>query len=336
LIFRHFKHFALTSTTWALGSSEDVTLSGKDVLVGGQAVIEGVMMRSPQGYSVAVRKLDGSVRVIKEPLKTAGEKWKIFKLPVFRGIGVLGQALVLGIKALRFSAEEAIEDVEASEKKPIEKQGSPKPETQDTKPQKVSSWLIAGNIIFALGINIALFIALPLFLTNFLQGQLGFESTLLFNLIDGILRVSTFVLFLLMISWMKDMRRVFEFHGAEHKTVYNFEARESLTVENADKYSTLHPRCGTSFLFVVMIIGMLVFSLAHFDTIIGKLLSRIVLLPLIAGLSYEVIRFSAKHPRSLFRLVASPGLLLQKITTKKPDNDQLATAIRALQEALSV
>jgi uncharacterized protein YqhQ len=338
LIFRHFKHFVLTSTSWALGSSDEVTLSGKDVLVGGQAVIEGVMMRSPQGYSVAVRKQDGSVRIIKEPLKTAGEKWKIFKLPVFRGIGVLGQALVLGIKALRFSAEEAIEDAEATEQsaKNANKESAPKAEPENTKPQKVSSWLIAGNIVFALGINIALFIALPLFLTNFLQGRLGFESTLLFNLIDGILRVSTFVLFLLMISWMKDMRRVFEYHGAEHKTVYNFEARESLTVENADKYSTLHPRCGTSFLFVVMIIGMLVFSLAHFDTIVGKLLSRIVLLPLIAGLSYEVIRFSAKHPRSLFRLVASPGLLLQKITTKKPDNDQIATAIRALQEALSV
>jgi uncharacterized protein YqhQ len=331
LIFRNFKHFVLTSASWALGSSDDVLLSGKDVLVGGQAVIEGVMMRSPQGYSVAVRKQDGSFRVIKEPLKTAGEKWKIFKLPVFRGIGVLGQALVLGIKALRFSAEEAIEDADAGQKPQAATE-----EVKTGKPEKVSSWLIAGNIVFALGINIALFIALPLFLTNFLQGQLGFESTLLFNLIDGILRVSTFVLFLLMISWMKDMRRVFEYHGAEHKTVYNFEAKESLTVENADKFSTLHPRCGTSFLFVVMIIGMLVFSLAHFDTIIGKLLSRIVLLPLIAGLSYEVIRFSAKHPRSLFRLVASPGLLLQKITTKKPDNDQLATAIRALQEALSV
>ncbi|HET9942191.1 MAG TPA: DUF1385 domain-containing protein, partial [Terriglobia bacterium] len=269
MIFRHFKHFVLTSTSWALGSSDEVTLSGKDVLVGGQAVIEGVMMRSPQGYSVAVRKQDGSVRIIKEPLKTAGEKWKIFKLPVFRGIGVLGQALVLGIKALRFSAEEAIEDAEAAEKnakkdKNATTESVPKAEPENTKPQKVSSWLIAGNIVFALGINIALFIVLPLFLTNFLQSRLGFESTLLFNLIDGILRVSTFVLFLLMISWMKDMRRVFEYHGAEHKTVYNFEARESLTVENADKYSTLHPRCGTSFLFVVMIIGMLVFSLAHF------------------------------------------------------------------------
>jgi len=315
-ILRYFKHFILTATSWALSSSDDV-------LVGGQAVMEGVMMRSPKGYSVAVRRQDGSIRVIKEALQTVGEKWKIFKLPVARGVGVLGQALVLGIKALRFSAEEAIREDGASDK-------------HATEPEKLSSWLIAGPIVLALGVNIALFIALPLFLTNFIQSWLGFESNLLFNGIDGIFRVATFVCFLLMISWMKDMRRVFEYHGAEHKTVYNFEARETLAVENAKKYSTLHPRCGTSFLLVLMIVSILVFSLAHFDSVTGKLLSRIVLLPLIAGLSYEIIRYSAKHPRSLLRIVTYPGLLLQKITTKEPDESQLGTAIRALEEALSI
>jgi uncharacterized protein YqhQ len=177
---------------------------------------------------------------------------------------------------------------------------------------------------------------MPLFVTTLLQNRLGFESYVLFNAIDGVLRVVTFVVFLLMISWMKDMRRVFEYHGAEHKTVYNFEARESLTVENAQKYSTLHPRCGTSFLLVVGIVSIVVFSMASFDSIAEKLISRIVLLPVILGISYEVIRFSARHPRSLLRMVTYPGLLLQKITTKPPDKDQLATAIRALQEALSV
>lgn len=325
MIFRYFKHFVFTATSWALSSSDDV-------LVGGQAVIEGVMMRSPQGYSVAVRRQDGSFRVIKETLKTAGEKWKIFKLPIFRGVGVLGQALVLGIKALRFSAEEAIQDVDAEPGKEETK----KPKEESGKPETLSSWLIAGNIILALGVNLALFVAMPLFVTNFLQGWFGFKSFLVFNAVDGVLRVATFVFFLLMISWMKDMRRVFEYHGAEHKTVYNFEARESLTVEHARKYSTLHPRCGTSFLLVLMIVSILVFSLVRFDSIIAKLVCRIVLMPLIAGISYEVIRFSAKHPGSLLRLVTYPGLLLQKITTKEPDEKQLATAIRALEEALSV
>jgi len=325
LNFRYFKHFILTATHWALSSSDDI-------LVGGQAVMEGVMMRSPQGYSVAVRRQDGSIRVIKEALKTPAEKHKIFKLPIFRGIGVLGQALVLGIKALRFSAEEAIQDVEASGA--AEKTEKTEPKTAE--PEKLSSWLIAGNLVLALGVNIALFFALPLFLTNFLQSRLGFESSLLFSGIDGVLRVATFVLFLLMISWMKDMRRVFEYHGAEHKTVYNFEARENLSIENAQKYSTLHPRCGTNFLFVLMIVSILVFSLVHFDSVWTKLLARVVFLPLIAGVSYEILRFSAKHRGSLLTIVTYPGLLLQKITTKQPDEKQLATAIKALEEALSL
>jgi uncharacterized protein YqhQ len=317
LILKYFKHFLLTATSWALSSSDDI-------LVGGQAVIEGVMMRSPKGYSVAVRRHDGTVRVIKDVLKTAGEKYRILKLPVLRGVGVLGQALVLGIRALRFSAEEAL----AAEN---EKQ------TQNPRPQyKASSWLIAGNLVIALGMNVLLFVALPLFLTRLLQTRLGFESSLLFNGIDGIFRVAVFVTFLFAVSKMKDMRRVFQYHGAEHKTVYTFEAREDLKVENARKYSTLHPRCGTSFLLVVMIVSIAVFSIVHFDSLTGKLLSRIALLPLIAGISYEVIRYSAKHPSSLLRIVTLPGLLLQKITTKEPDSPQLEIAIRALEEALTV
>jgi uncharacterized protein YqhQ len=158
----------------------------------------------------------------------------------------------------------------------------------------------------------------------------------MFNGIDGILRVSLFVIFLYSVSWLKDMNRVFQYHGAEHKTVYNFEAREDLKVENAKRFSRLHPRCGTSFLLVVMIVSILVFSIVHFDSFSGKLLSRIALLPLIAGISYEVIRYSAKHPRSLLRWVTLPGLLLQKITTQEPDEKQLEIAICALEEALSV
>jgi uncharacterized protein YqhQ len=326
-MFNYLKHFLLTITSWALSSSDDI-------LVGGQAVMEGVMMRSPRGYSVAVRRQDGSIRVTKAALKTAGEKWRIFKLPFLRGVGVLGQAMVLGIRALRFSAEEALNE-EKAKNAPVD--GHPDAAgTEGSSPEKMSSWLIAGSVVIALGFNVLLLVALPLFLTRFLQTQLAFESTVLFNAIDGVFRVATFVTFIVIVSRMKDMNRVFQYHGAEHKTVYNFEAKEALAVENARKYSTLHPRCGTSFLLVLMIVSILVFSIAHFDSTIEKLISRIVLLPLIAGISYEVIRYSAKHPGSLLRLVTYPGLLLQRITTKEPDEKQLATAIRALEEALTV
>src|SRR5262245_23861728 len=210
------------------------------------------------------------------------------------------------------------------------------PESFVVNAQKTSSWLIAGNLVLALGINVLMFVVLPLFLTRFIQNQAGFQSSLLFNAIDGFFRVLVFVGFLMTVSFMNDMRRVFAYHGAEHKTVYNFEARKDLTLENASKYYTLHPRCVTSFLLVVMIVSILVFSMAHFDSITGKLLSRIVLLPLVAGISYEIIRYSAKHPKSILRWVTFPGLLLQKITTKEPDNAQLEIAIRALEEALTV
>jgi uncharacterized protein YqhQ len=321
LILKHLKHLLFTATSWALSSSSD-----DEILVGGQAVIEGVMMRSPKGYSVAVRRQDGQIRVIKEALGTVSDKWKLFKIPVVRGVGVLGQALVLGIKALRFSAEEAIAEETA-------KKATPEPEK---KAAQVSSWLIAGNLVLALGINILLFVVLPLFMTRMVQTQVGFESSILFNGVDGLLRVLVFVLFLYSVSFMKDMNRVFQYHGAEHKTVYNFESRQPLDILTAQKFSTLHPRCGTSFLLVVMIVSILVFSVAHFDTFTGKLLSRIILLPLVAGISYEIIRYAAKHPTSWLRIVTFPGLLLQKITTQPPDDKQVEIAIRALEEALAV
>jgi uncharacterized protein YqhQ len=316
LIFKYLKHLTLIATSWALTSSDD------EILVGGQAVIEGVMMRSPKGYSVAVRRQDGTVRVWKDALLALGAKWKIFKAPILRGVGVLGQALVLGIRALQLSVEEALTEEET------------KKITKD--PAQLSSWLIAGNVVLALGVNLLIFIALPLLITRLLQTQIGFQSSFLFNGIDGLFRVLIFVTFLYSVSWMKDMNRVWQYHGAEHKTVYNFESRQDLSVTNAQKFSTLHPRCGTSFLFVVMIVSILVFSLVHFDGFAGKLLSRIVLLPLVAGISYEIIRYSAKHPKSLFRIATFPGLMLQKITTKPPDDTQVEIAIRALEEALTV
>jgi uncharacterized protein YqhQ len=332
LIFKYLKHLAFTATSWALSSSgetqvrQGATGGDAEILVGGQAVIEGVMMRSPKGYSVAVRRQDGSVRVMKDALRTLAEKWKIFKVPVVRGVGVIGQALVLGIRALRFSADEAL-----AEERAKKNAGGPAKDAS-----QASSWVIAGSLVPAIGINILLFVALPLLITRLLQAQMGFESSLLFNGIDGLFRVLVFVLFLYSVSWMKDMNRVFQYHGAEHKTVYNFESRQPLSVPTAQKFSTLHPRCGTSFLLVVMIVSILVFSVAHFDTFTAKLLSRIVLLPLVAGISYEIIRYSAKHPDSWLRIVTLPGLLLQKITTQPPADDQVEIAIRALEEAFQV
>ena len=319
-MLKYLKHLLITATSWALSSSDD------EILVGGQAVIEGVMMRSPKGFSVAVRRQDGTVRVMKDALLAMGQKWKIFKAPILRGVGVLGQATALGIRALLFSAEEAINEEAGS--KDASKEQKPAP--------ALSPWLLAGNVVVALGFNILVFVVLPLVITRLLQSRLGFESFLVFNGIDGLFRILLFVGFLYSISRMKDVDRVFQYHGAEHKTVYNFEARQDLTVANAQKFSTLHPRCGTSFLLVVVIVSILVFSIAHFQTFTGKLLSRIVLLPLVAGLSYEIIRYSAKHPKSLLRLVTFPGLLLQKITTKPPDDKQVEIAIKALEEALTV
>jgi len=320
LSFKYLKYLVLTATAWALSSSED------EILVGGQAVVEGVMMRSPKGYSVAVRRQDGTVRVMKDLVLALSHKWTIFKAPIVRGIGVLGQALVLGIRALRFSTEEALAEE------------SVKQDQQEGRsdPAQVSSWMIGGSLVLALGINVLIFIALPLVITRLIQAQVGFQSSLLFNGIDGLFRVLVFVIFLYSVSLMKDMNRVFQYHGAEHKTVYNFESRQALNVQNAQKFSTLHPRCGTSFLLVVMIVSILVFSIAHFDSFGGKLLSRIVLLPIVAGISYEIIRYSAKHPKSILRIVTLPGLLLQKITTKPPDDTQVEIAIRALEEALTV
>jgi uncharacterized protein YqhQ len=244
--------------------------------------------------------------------------------------------MVLGIKALRYSAEEALAAEDAKDGAKQKRETGAESKLESTKPSPVSSWLIAGNLILALGVNIVVFFVLPLFLTRYIQTSLGFQSPLLFSTIDGVFRVGMFVSFLLLISRMNDMNRVFQYHGAEHKTVFNFEAHESLEVDNARKYSTFHPRCGTSFLMVVMVVSIIVFSVVHFDSITAKLLSRLALLPLILGISYEVLRYSAKHPGSLMRWITLPGLLLQRITTKEPDDKQLETAIKALEEALTV
>ena len=282
--------------------------SGEEILVGGQAVMEGVMMRAPHSYCVAVRKPDGTMVTSEAPLAKISEKYPIFKYPVVRGVGTLAQAMSLGYKALRFSADVAVEAAQATEgKAPEERKELPK-------------WAMALNIAMSLGFFILMYKLVPLWITTRLQAFFPvLEGRIVFNLVDGVIRIIIFLGFLYGISRWKDIHRVFEYHGAEHKVVFNFESGQPVTVDNAQKFVTFHPRCGTSFLLVVMLVSIVVYALVPFDRPSPrKLLSRIVLLPLIAGLSYEMIRFAAKHRGGLLALLTAPGLWLQRITTQPP------------------
>jgi uncharacterized protein YqhQ len=301
-----------------------------EVLVGGQAVIEGVMMRSPQSYSIAVRRPNQTIAIKKECLAKPSDRRKIWKYPVLRGMATLGQALVLGIRALKFSTDMALEGLSEGEKA----ESSTKKEQQSG---DAGTWFITLNILLALVFFVVLFKLVPLYLANLLKDQMPlFGNPVLFSLVDGIIRMAIFLGYIVSISFLKEIRRVFEYHGAEHKVVFTFEAGEDLNIENARKHSTLHPRCGTSFLLVVMLVSILIYALIPFQSFLLKLVSRLVLLPLIAGISYEVIRYAAKRPTALLRYLTLPGLWLQKVTTREPSDDQLEIAVCALQEALAL
>ena len=297
-------------------------MSGK-INVGGQAVIEGVMMRSPTSFAIAVRKPNGEIATLVEPLKMLSERSRLFKLPIIRGVITLISALFLGVRALNFSADMAMEEEEGKDKKEKKEMGS----------------LAMGlTVAFSLGLGILLFFVLPLYLTKLLKTVIPTvgSSEFSFNLVDGAIRMTIFVVYIMGISMMKDIKRVFQYHGAEHKSIYAFEAGEELTVENARKHSSLHPRCGTSFLLTVMLVSILVFSfLSHEMPFWKTALSRLVFIPLIAGLSYEFIRYSGKKIDSKgMGLLMAPGLWLQKLTTREPSDDQLEVALISLKEAL--
>ena len=296
--------------------------SGEELLVGGQAVIEGVMMRAPHSVCVAVRRPDGSVATQQSPVTRPSERRPIFKYPLLRGLGTLGQAMSLGIKALRFSADVAIESDPAAAGK---------------KEKPLSGAMIALNVAFSVAFFIFLYKFVPLVLVTRLQARAPvFENLVLFNLADGLIRIAIFLAFLTVIARMKDIHRVFEYHGAEHKVVFNFESRQPVSVENARTFTTLHPRCGTSFLLVVMVISMLLYALIPVHSFALKLLVRIALLPVITGLSYEVIRFAARRQGTLWASLVAPGLWLQKITTQPPSDEQLAISVRALEGAMAL
>ena len=301
--------------------------SGEETLVGGQAVMEGVMMRAPHSYCVAVRKPDGQIVTEEMPVARLSEQYKVFKYPVIRGIGTLFQAMKLGLRALRFSANLALADSAAANS----------PQRPQQAPKELPGWAMAGNLIFSLGAFIFLYKFVPLFLVTRMETVFPvLAGRVPFNLTDGLIRMAVFLGFLFVLSRMKDIRRVFEYHGAEHKVVFNFESGEPVTVANAQRYTTFHPRCGTSFLFVVMFLAIPIYTLIPFDGFAAKLISRVVLLPLIIGVSYELIRFAAKRRGSFLAALTAPGLWMQRITTKPPSDDQAAVAIRALEGAMAL
>jgi uncharacterized protein YqhQ len=302
---------------------------GEELLVGGQAVIEGVMMRSPHAYCVAVRKPSGGIVTKTGELMRPSERRGFWKYPLLRGLGTLGQALALGIRALRFSADVALEEENAARQPEAPESGQPESKTE------VSSWILAANLVVSVGFFLFLYKFLPLFLATWLKHYFpAIENHFVFNFVDGVIRLLLFLGFLLAVSRWKEIKRVFEYHGAEHKVVFNFESRRPLTVENARTFTTLHPRCGTSFLLVVMLISMAVYTLVPVHSFAMRFVVRIALLPLIAGASFELIRYAARRQGSLWASMVRPGLWLQKITTRPPSDDQLEVSIRALKEAM--
>jgi uncharacterized protein YqhQ len=295
---------------------------GEEILVGGQAVLEGVMMRAPHSYCVAVRKADGRLVTEEKPLHRMSEKYPIFRLPVFRGVGTLVQAMTLGVNALQFSANAALDEGELKDGK---------------KPVEISSGAMTATLVG----NLLFFVALYKFVPLLLATQLGrmvpsLSGRFATNMMDGGIRIAIFLLFLFALSRFKDIRRVFQYHGAEHKVVFNYESGRPVTVENAQKFVTFHPRCGTSFMLVMLVIAMIIYALIPVDGFWIKFAARLAMLPVIIGLSYEIIRFAAKRQGTLMGLLSAPGLWLQRITTQPPDDSQAAVAIHALQGAMEL
>ena len=378
----------------------------RDLIVGGQAVIEGVMMRTPNAYAIAVRKADGSIVNTAAPLPKWSDKYPLLKFPVLRGGAVLIQSMGLGIKALNYSANVAFAEAEEAEEKEvkvalspavIEGEGDfagltgavpglfpvPTQKKSNDELKKGTTAAAAGSIVFALIFNVLLFVAAPLLLTNALFIGAGWASgppavtstaapaagtaataatpeaiepawytqawttvrtylhpvrpSVAFNLIDGLIRMTFFLIMIVSFSLLKDIRRVFQYHGAEHKTVFTWEAGLPLTVDNARPQPRQHPRCGTSFLMVVMLVAIVLFSVIKFDSLLLNFLIRLALMPVVAGLSYEIIRLSAKKESSwFFKVMTKPGVWLQNITTQEPDDQQLEVAIEALKESLKL
>jgi uncharacterized protein YqhQ len=283
--------------------------------IGGQAVLEGVMMRAPGSWAVAVRRPDGGIERVVKDIVSPMQKRRIWRLPVVRGVVALGESLAIGFRALAISANVATR--EENDEGEVE--------------TEIGRGTIIFSFVIAIGFAIALFKVGPALLTDWI----GIKSTGWFVIVEGLIRVGILVGYISLIGLLPDLRRVFQYHAAEHKAINALEAGEELTPENVQKCSLIHPRCGTAFLLWVMVIGVFVFALVGRPSWYWLVASRILLLPLIAGLAYELIRFAGKHPRSrTLRILLAPGLWLQRLTTRQPSLDQIEVSIRALREVL--
>nr|WP_255547800.1 DUF1385 domain-containing protein [Crassaminicella indica] len=298
----------------------------KPTSIGGQAVIEGVMMKGPKDIAIAVRKQDKEIVVKKEEVKGIS-KSALTKVPMIRGVIALFDAMVLGVKSLTYSAEFFEEEDSTEEKGKFEMW------VENTFGDKAGDILIYFSVVTAIAFGILLFIISPTVAMHFFKTKIN--NPLLLNIVEGVFRILLFVGYIVLISRMKDIQRVFEYHGAEHKTIHCYESGLPLTVENARQFPTLHPRCGTSFIVFVMITSLLLFSLIGWPNPVVRVLSRLLLMPVIAGISYEIIRWAGKSPSKIVRYISYPGLLFQKLTTKEPDDSQLEVAIEAMKNVLT-
>jgi uncharacterized protein YqhQ len=303
-------------------------LGTKQTKIGGQAVIEGVMMRGNRMYAMAVRKPDSTLEILKKDLKPASDKHPFLRLPIFRGIVAFIDSLVLGMKIITDSAELAVDG--------IEEEGEPSKFEKFLGKifgEKLNDVLIYASVAVAMVLAVLLFMLLPVGIGHLFTPLLG-GNTWALGIIEGLARIAIFLCYVGLVSMSKDIKRVFQYHGAEHKTINCFEHQEPLEVENVRKYTRLHKRCGTSFLLIVMIMAMLVFMFVRTDVIWLRLVSRLILIPIIAGMSYEVIKWAGRNDNALVNAISFPGLCLQKITTAEPDDSMIESAIAAMKGVL--
>jgi len=299
----------------------------KATSIGGQAVIEGVMMRGPEKIVTAVRKSDGEIVYDTKEVNSFVTKHKLNKIPLVRGVVSFIESMVTGVKCLMFSADQVdLEDESGAEMSKFEKW------LDDKFGDKIKDIAIYFSVVVALCFSIALFMILPTAIAGIFKRWI--ETPILLNLVEGIIKLTIFLAYLWGVSHMSDIKRVFEYHGAEHKTIAAYEAGVELTPENAMKYSRLHPRCGTSFLLIVMVVSILMFSLLTWSNLWFRILYRLLLLPVVAGLSYELIQLAGKKPDGVVGILTKPGLWLQKITTREPDLAQLEVAIAAMKAVI--
>lgn len=306
---------------------------------GGQAVIEGVMMRGRNYYAVACRRANGEIVVQQESVESATGKLKWLNKPFLRGTFVMLDAIILGMKALMYSADIAMADAQPNAPSDVDKKaesadGSGNKDSNPGKTAKqkrsINDIAVGATVVLGLGLGVLIFIVTPQFLVGLLQKSI--RSSILLNLTAGIVKLAMFVLYIAVISTMKDIRRVFEYHGAEHKVINTYEAGLDLVPENLNKHTTIHPRCGTSFILVVLVTSIVVFCFLGWQSnILIRVIERLLLLPVVAGIAYEIIRYAGKHKESrLLRTLTAPGLLLQRLTTKEPSEDQIEVALTAL------